>query len=108
MVYRVVTTRDVSDDVIGAAAFIRRGGPPLAARRWLKQMRVRLSTLAQNPERCPVAPETESLGQPMRNLLCGSGNRGTYRVIFTIVDEFVIVLHVRHAAMLPLGADELY
>ena len=107
MVYRVVTTRDASDDLIGAAAFMRCGGASLSARRWLEQMRVRLSTLAQNPERCPVAPETESLGQPMRNLLCGSGNRGAYRIIFTIVDEFVIVLHVRHAARLPLGADEL-
>ena len=106
MVYRVVTTRDASDDLISAATFIRRGGAPLAARRWLKQMRARISTLARNPERCPVAPETDSLGQPMRNLLCGSGNRGTYRVIFTIMDEFVVVLHVRPGSMLPLRHED--
>lgn len=58
----------------------------------------------QHPERCPMAPESASFDQPIRELLFGSGNRGTYRFLFVVFAEekSVYILHVRHGSMLPL------
>ncbi len=39
-------------------------------------------------------------------MFIGSGNRGTYRVLFVIVDKSVRVIHVRHGSMLPFGVEE--
>ena len=105
MVYRVIVTPDAKRDLRIARAYIRRDSPT-AADRWLKQMRARIRTLAQHPERCVFAPEAQSFGEPIRELLCGTGNRGTYRVIFAILDKVVYVLHVRHGSMLPLAPED--
>ena len=84
-----------------SAAYIR-GDSPAAARRWLVQIKTRIATLARLPNRCPLAPEAASFGEPIRELLFGSGNRGTYRILFIIDISAVEVLNVRHGSMLPL------
>ena len=105
MIYRVVIIAEPRKDLLRAAAFIRRDSPS-AARRWLRQIRARMATLARNPRPCPFAPEAGTLGQPIRELLYGSGNRGTYRILFTMLDEFVVILRVRHGSMLPLMPEK--
>lgn len=65
--------------------------------------RDRISSIA--PERCPLAPETaffteeirQLLTEEIRQLLYGRG-RGVHRILFTIKDATVVVLHVRHGA----------
>ena len=51
-----------------------------------------------------MAPESTSFDQPIRELLFGSGNRGTNRFLFVVFEEerSVNILHVRHGSMLPL------
>jgi phage-related protein len=48
--------------------------------------------------------ESVSFGQPIRELLVDSGNRGTYRSLFVVFEEekSVYILHVRHGSRLPL------
>ena len=92
-------------DLRVAAAYIRRDFPA-AARRWYKQIKARIATLKYLPERCRIAPEGEHFGEPIRELLYGSGNRGTYRVLFYIVETRVDVIHVRHGSMLPLSTPD--
>lgn len=75
---------------------------PRAADDWLDRAERAVDSLDHHPERCPLAPESLSFRKPIRQLLFGSGNRGTYRFLFTIVDRSVYVLHVRHGSMLPL------
>jgi plasmid stabilization system protein ParE len=104
MVYRVIITPDAKKNLRTASAYIRRDSPA-AAERWLTRMRAAIRTLASNPERCPMAPEAATFDEPIRELPCGSGNRGTYRVVFVIIDKIVYVLHVRHGSMLPLAPD---
>jgi hypothetical protein len=64
-------------------------------------------TLSHHPERCPLAQESASFDQPIRELLFGEGNRGVCRIIFVLIDKSVYVLHVRHESMLPLDAEQL-
>ena len=105
MVYRVIVMPDAKKELRQAAAYIRRDSA-VAARRWFKRMNARIETLAKHPERCPLAPEAEVFDEPIRELLCGAGNRGTYRVLFAIVENTVAVLHVRHGSMLPLAPED--
>src|SRR6266853_1979004 len=46
-------------DLRNSCSYIRMYNPR-AARAWLKGARQRIKTLAQHPERCPLAPETTS------------------------------------------------
>src|SRR4051794_2326199 len=105
MTYRVIVAPSAERHLTTAANYLRRDSRS-AAERWLKQMRARILRLDTNPERCLMAPESQILGQPIRELLCGSGNRGTYRVLFTIVGSVVYVFNIRHGSMLPLAPPE--
>ncbi|HEX4425560.1 MAG TPA: type II toxin-antitoxin system RelE/ParE family toxin [Terriglobales bacterium] len=101
MSYVVVLTPRAKGNLRTIHAYIFAEAPH-AADDWLDRAELAVNSLGRHPERCPLAPESRSFGKPIRHLLFGVGNRGTYRVIFVIVDKLVYVLHVRHGSMLPL------
>lgn len=100
MTHRVIITPNAEGELRDAYRYIRDRAPD-AARSWLKGARQKIKSLAQNPERAPLAPESVSFDHPVRELFCGSGNRGTYRILFAVLDQQVHILHVRHGSMLP-------
>ncbi|MFN0100538.1 MAG: type II toxin-antitoxin system RelE/ParE family toxin [Bryobacteraceae bacterium] len=77
---------------------IRREAPQAAAR-WSKGIRAHIKTLVGFPERCPLGPESETFDEPIRQLLFGRGSRGTYRILFAVLEKTVFALHVRHGSM---------
>jgi|ERR1700686_258823 plasmid stabilization system protein ParE len=103
MTYRVIVTPAAENDLRTAYRYIRSLSPH-AARDWIRRARQIVRSLARHPERCPLAPESASFDQPVRELFFGSGNRGTYRFLFAVFAEekSVYLLHVRHGSMLPL------
>ena len=101
MTYRVLIMPRAEHDLRTIYQYIRRKAPG-AATGWLRRARHAASSLAHSPERCPFAPERAASEEPVRQLLFGSGSRGTYRFLFTVVERTVYVLHVRHGSMLPL------
>jgi plasmid stabilization system protein ParE len=105
MKYRVIVTPEAEHDLRTASRYIRQSSPR-AARVWLTGARHRIKTLAHNPERCSLAPESSSFDEPIQELLYGSGNRGTYRILFVELDKSVFVLHVRHGAMRFLAPEK--
>jgi len=105
MIYRVVIMPRAERDLRTIYRYLRRNAPR-AAKDWIKRARRSARSLARHPERCPLAPESASFDEPIRELFFGSGSRGTYRFLFTVVEEAVYVLHVRHGSMLPLSPDE--
>ena len=105
MTYRVVITPDAQADLRSTYRYIRRDAPR-AARDWIKHARQKAKSLAHHPERCPLAPEGYLFDEPIRELLFGTGNRGTYRILFVVLDKSVYVLNVRHGSMLPLDYDQ--
>ncbi len=106
MKYRVIVTPQAEQDLRVTYSYIRKRGSLTAARTWLATIRRRMKTLAQHPERAAMAPESASFEEPIRELLYGSGNRGTYRILFVVLDGTVFVLHVRHGSMLPLESND--
>jgi plasmid stabilization system protein ParE len=105
MPYRVILTPAAEADLRTTYRYIHTHSPR-AAREWIRRARQSVKTLSHHPERCPVAPESVSFDEAIRELLFGTGSRGTYRVLFTVIGKSVYILHVRHGSMLPINPEE--
>src|SRR5262249_41981876 len=105
MTYRVIITPQAETDLRTAYRYIQ-AHAPYAARGWITRDRRSAKSLAHRPESCPLAPEGVSFDEPIRELLFGTGNRGTYCFLFAVLDRTVYILHVRHGSMLPLSPTE--
>jgi plasmid stabilization system protein ParE len=77
-----------------------------AAVRWHEQILEAVRSLADNPERCGLAPESEWHPGEIRQLLHGK-KRGVYCILFEVRGNTVYILRVRHSAQALLGPDEL-
>lgn len=72
------------------------------ARLWIEGLYKAILSLERIPSRCSLALETDFFEQEIRQLIYGKG-RNTYKILFTIVDNTVQVLLVRHASQKPLS-----
>lgn len=100
MAYRVIITPRAEADLQAIYRYYQKAAPQ-AARAWLKGMRRTIKTLTKYPERGRLAQESHFFREPIRELLYGRGNRGTYRILYTVRGSAVFVLHIRHGSMLP-------
>jgi len=62
---------------------------------WFLALDDAFASLAEFPERCPVAPESARFPFEVRQLLYGRKPH-LYRILFTIEADTVHVLHIRH------------
>jgi len=65
-----------------------------------------IASLQEKPQRCALAVEHEIFTEAVRQLLYGKA-KNLYRVLFTIRDDTVYVLYVRHSAQAPLTLNDL-
>lgn len=100
-----MVTPEAKADLRDIYRYIRERAPRAAAQ-WSVSARASIKTLSHFPERCSLAPESTHFDVPIRQMLLGAGNRGTYRILFVIVDKWLRILHVRHGSMLPMGTEE--
>ena len=70
---------------------------PLHGPEWFNGLLQALGSLSENPQRCPLAPESRELGEDIRQLIYGK-RRGRYRILYRIRGDEVEVLHIRHGA----------
>ena len=75
---------------------------PVAADGWFDSIYDTIGSLEIFPERCPLAPESEFLNSEIREIFHGR-RQHKYRILFTVSESKVHVLHVRHGARLALG-----
>jgi plasmid stabilization system protein ParE len=73
-----------------------------AADRWLDAIYVTIASLQRFPERCPLAPESKFFDREIRQIFHGR-RQHKYRILFTVTEKEVHILHVRHGARLALG-----
>ena len=69
--------------------------------RWFAAPQEAIASLAEFPARCPLAPENAVSPFEVRHLLYGRKPH-VYRILFTIEDRTVYVLHIRHGRRQPL------
>lgn len=95
MPYRIIIQDAAREDLDDIFAYIVTDSPqnaPQLINRILNQ----IGTLAAFPKSHSLAPENEDFAEEIRHLIVGP-----YRVLYTIRDATVHVLHVRHGARLP-------
>jgi plasmid stabilization system protein ParE len=104
MSYRVIIQPNAEVE-LDAAYEYRRARAPQAVARWFAGFVEAINSLAELPERCPLAPENGHFPEEIRQLLYGT-RRDAFRILFTIQGDAVHVLHIRHGAQRYLHEDE--
>jgi plasmid stabilization system protein ParE len=74
---------------------------------WLEGFEQALASLAENPERCSVARESDAFDFVLRQLHYGLRNTPTHRAVFEIRENEVIVHVIRHLAQRDLASGDL-
>lgn len=105
MTYRVVITANAKANLRDYYERAAKNAPETAAN-WLNRFHAALQTLASQPERCPLAAENFLVEPEIRQFNFGR-RVGTYRALFTVVDDEVRILHIRRAAMGTAKSDDL-
>ncbi len=105
MNYRVVIETRAIRDIDEATGWIAAQASE-AAERWFNAIEAEINTLSRFPERCPRAREDGLFKYELRQLVFGR-RHGRYRVIFTIYEDTVHVLHVRHGARSSMTKAEI-
>jgi plasmid stabilization system protein ParE len=105
MSFRVVVEPRAEGDLQQGYLYAARRAPAGAAR-WLNRFQEALRSLSTLPERCPIAPESESVGIEVRQLLFGR-KPNVWRALFTIHDDEVRDLHIRRGSMQDASTSDL-
>jgi plasmid stabilization system protein ParE len=79
---------------------------PEAAEKWRRRLLDAISKLETNPRRCAVAAESTLVNVEIRELNFGR-RAGGYRILFTIQDDIVYIVHLRHSARDRIEPDDL-
>jgi plasmid stabilization system protein ParE len=101
MTFRVETTVAAEQDAGAALDWLLSEHAGDAGMRWFLALQDAIASLAKFPERCPLAPENLSFPFEVRHLFYGHAPH-VYRILFTIEDKTVRVLHIRHGRRQPL------
>ncbi|MBU4272327.1 MAG: type II toxin-antitoxin system RelE/ParE family toxin [Planctomycetes bacterium] len=104
MTYQVLLTDRAAGDLDEAYQWCAERAPE-AAVGWYNGFLDALGSLGHNPERCPVAAETRKLSVEIRQLLYG--RLRSYRALFLVREQTVVVLHIRHTARREANPEDL-
>jgi plasmid stabilization system protein ParE len=101
MTFRVEITAAAEQDADAILDWLLSQHAGNAGMRWFLELQDAISSLAEFPERCPLAPESAAFPFEVRHLFYGHSPH-VYRILFTIEDKTVYVLHIRHGRRQPL------
>ncbi|MEA5554532.1 type II toxin-antitoxin system RelE/ParE family toxin [Anabaena cylindrica UHCC 0172] len=101
MKYRVRITPTALEDAEEFYLWISQDSPINGAN-WFNRLIATIDTLAFMPQRCPIAPEKEIVGQEIRYLLYSK----RYRILFGIEGDAVIIYHIRHTSQEWMTREE--
>jgi len=100
--HTVVFHPDAETDIESSYQWGRRAWGDEQAKAWVRELRRTIkSQLTTRPLSCPVAPESEDLGVPIRQLIMQR-----YRILFILENRLVTILHVRGPYVSKLEAGE--
>ncbi len=74
---------------------------PLNASKWLDGIIKAIESLAEFPDRCPIAPENFYIKKNSQMVIRHLIYKKTFRIVFTVVKNEIRILSARHSARLP-------
>ncbi len=95
MAFRVETTVKAERELSAIQDWLLSEQAGDAGLAWFLRLRDALDSLSEMPYRCPLAREKKGLSSGIRQLLYGNKPH-VYRILFTIENDTVTVLGVRH------------
>jgi plasmid stabilization system protein ParE len=101
--FRVVITPEAQEGIRHAYEWVSTYSPD-SANVWMNGLFRAIQSLDTMPRRAPLAFENDLFREELRQLLYGKRGR-VYRILFTIQDNEVQVLFVRHSAQAPVSLD---
>lgn len=102
MAFRVETTPEAEQDANAILEWLLAQQAGEHGLRWFQGLKDAIATLSTFPRRCSLARENASVSFEMRQLFYGRRPH-VYRILFTIEDEVVYVLRIRHGRRQNLG-----
>ena len=105
MTYHVIVTLRAKVDLRHYYSVAAEHAPETATR-WLERFEASLMSLSTFPARCSLAAENDLVEPTIRQFLFGR-RLGRYRVLFTIVGDQVVVLHIRRGSMDKATREDL-
>jgi plasmid stabilization system protein ParE len=107
MTYEVYVTDKATYQLEAAARWWAQHRSVEQARRWYDGFVAAIRSLAKNPQRFPLARESEAFPIEIRQLVYGLGRKKTHRAVFAIRPDRVVVYAARHLAQDELTPDDL-
>ena len=105
MKYKLVVTQRAARDREDAFDWYSANYSKEYADRWYEGVSQAIESIISNPLRCHQARESESLPFELYEMLFGR-RRNKHRILFSIEDDLVFVLRIRHSAQRDLTADD--
>jgi len=94
-IYRTLISENAEKDLLEAYLWIEKEAPQSASS-WVAGLLESIASLETLPERCPLAPENGVFEEEIRVHLYRRSS--TYRILFTIRVDQVVILYIRHSA----------
>jgi plasmid stabilization system protein ParE len=107
MMHRVIISIRAEREIQESALWWATNRSAEQASRWLHGLDQKLQSLAEAPTRWPLAAENGQFAYELRELHFGIGRHPTHRAVFTIAEDLVLVLTVRHTAQDELRPEDL-
>ncbi len=100
MTYRIELAATAKADIRSQAQWLREAVSPAAADKWLTGLHKAINSLQTRPLRCPLAAESDRFPKPIHELLYGRRGKRIHkhRILFTLGEDTVYVLYIRHTA----------
>ena len=95
MDFRVELSDQAQGDIAAIYEWLQSQQAGDAGEQWFVALRTAITSLANLPSRCPLAPESQDSPVEVRQLLYGRRPH-VYRILFAIERDVVQVLHIRH------------
>ena len=103
--FDIVFAPSAEDDLAEAVAYLVEYDPAKAVE-WYQALREKIQSLSTMPERCPLAPESGLWGSEELRQLLFDDYPSVYRIIFTVTEDEVRILNIRHGARRYLHEEE--
>ncbi len=101
MTHHVRLSAEAEQDIKQAYLYIAEHGPANPDQ-WKAGLLEHLTSLESFPRRCGLAPESQDSGDLIYQTIYTS-----YRILFVIEEQTVLVFACWHGSRLPLSSDEL-
>jgi plasmid stabilization system protein ParE len=105
MKYKLVVSARAEQDRDRAFEWYSANYSPEYAVRWYEVISKAMLSIVQNPQLCHRARENQSVSFDLYEVLFGK-RRSKHRILFTLEDDAVVILHIRHSARRDLTEDD--